>query len=86
MNFRRSHIIFPWCKGRGQQTLFLKVYMDDSQMTETYLRQNLPFSATRKKSIRPKSFAAILSNKKYNNLPFSARTKRVFPHFFMATM
>lgn len=86
MNFRRSQIIFPWCKVMEQLPLFPKVSVDDSQIPALpiYARIFL-FLILTKRVFRDKLSAAILSNKKYKNLPFSASTKRVFVHFFMAT-
>lgn len=86
MNFRRSQIIFPWCKVMEQLPLFSESVGERFANTgSAYLRQNLPFSDLTKRVFRDKLSAAILSNKKFKNLPFSASTKRVFVHFFMAT-
>lgn len=65
---------------------FSKVSVDDSQIPALpiYARIFL-FPILKKRVFRDKLSAAILSNKKYKNLPFSASTKRVFVHFFMAT-
>lgn len=61
---------------------FSKVSVDDSQIPALpiYARIFL-FPILKKRVFRDKLSAAILSNKKYKNLPFSASTKRVFVHF-----
>ena len=53
MNFRRSQIIFPWCKVMEQLPLFFESVGGRFANTgSAYLRQNLPFSDTQKKSIQ----------------------------------
>jgi hypothetical protein len=50
MNFRRSQIIFPWCKVMEQLPLFSESVGGRFANTgSAYLRQNLPFSDTHKK-------------------------------------
>ncbi|WP_204431064.1 hypothetical protein, partial [Bacteroides gallinaceum] len=49
MNFRRSQIIFPWCKVMEQLPLFSESVGGRFANTgSAYLRQNLPFSDTHK--------------------------------------
>lgn len=53
MNFRRSQIIFPWCKVMEQLPLFSESVSGRFANTgSAYLRRNLPFSDTHKKSIQ----------------------------------
>ena len=53
MNFRRSQIIFPWCKVMEQLPLFSESVGGRFANTgSAYLRRNLPFSDTHKKSIQ----------------------------------
>ena len=65
---------------------FPKVSVDDSQIPALPIYAGIfLFLILTKRVFRDKLSAAILSNKKYKNLPFSAGTKRVFVHFFMVT-
>ena len=53
MNFRRSQIIFPWCKVMEQLPLFSESVGGRFANTgSAYLRRNLPFSDAHKKSIQ----------------------------------
>ena len=83
MNFRAksNHISLVQSYGTAS-TFFRKVSVDDSQIPALpiYARIFL-FPILKKRVFRDKLSAAILSNKKYKNLPFSASTKRVFVHF-----
>ena len=87
MNFRaKSNHISLDAKLWNSFHFFSKVSVDDSQIPALPIYARIfHFSDTQKRVFRDKLSAAILSNKKYKNLPFSASTKRVFVHFFMAT-
>ena len=82
MNFRRSQIIFPCANLWNSFHFFPKVSVDDSQIPALPIYAGIfLFLMFTKRVFRDKLSAAILSNKKYKNLPFSAGTKRVFVHF-----